>query len=54
MSTELTKEQRVVSRVCDEWLAEAGMPLYSDLLKLANKPQVEVAEAEAAIIIGLV
>jgi hypothetical protein len=53
MSTELTKEQRVTVRVCDEWLAEAGLPLYSDLVKLMEKPRAEVAEPVINII-GLV
>lgn len=53
MSTELTKEQRVTVRVCDEWLAEAGLPLYSDLVKLMDKPQVEGTEPVINIV-GLV
>lgn len=33
MVGEFTKEQRVTIRVCDEWLREAGLPLYSELMQ---------------------
>lgn len=46
MVPELTKDQRVVVRVCDEWLKEAGLPLYSELVKAENAPTQAVATGE--------
>jgi hypothetical protein len=53
METEqLTVEQRVVVKVCDEWLQEAGLPLYSELVKKNEKP--EQLTAPAMDMVGLV
>lgn len=31
MLSKFTREQQVVVRVCNEWLKEVGLPLYSEL-----------------------
>lgn len=41
MCTELTAEQRVAMQLCDEWLKEVGLPLYSELVK--QKAEVPTA-----------
>jgi hypothetical protein len=54
MSAELTAEQRVAVRVCDEWLKEVGLPLYSELAQEKIQAPAETSRPQTVGITELV